>query len=184
MWQRFVWWLFAPAKEWTPVWMSLVPVLSIVASAGTAIFVMFSSRRFTRDQAHWAARESVMPCLAFIQQEDGSIELVNAGKGPAFNVVLRRSLQSIETDRPKRILKITAAESLQPVPPIPAGGQRQVYSFIEDHPYNLFTAQYSNAFNDRFYRTTFNALKASNSFIEVGAIDYGDSEVGREMPEA
>ena len=181
MWQRFVWWLFAPARDWTLVWMNLVPVLSIVASAGTAIFVMVSSRRFTREQAHWTARESVMPCLAFIRQEDGSVVLVNAGKGPAFNVVLRRSLQSIETDRPKQTVKITRAESLRPVPPIPASGQRQVYSFIENRPFNLFTAQYSNAFNDRFYKTTFNALKSTNAFVEVGAIDYGESEIGRNV---
>jgi hypothetical protein len=184
MWQRFVWWLFAPAKEWTLVWMNLIPVLSIVASAGTAIFVMFSSRKFTRDQAHWAARDSVMPCLAFIQQDDGSIDLVNAGKGPAFNVVLRRSLQSVEHGRPKRTLRITAAESLRPVSPIPASGRTKVYSFIEEHEYNLFTAQYSNAFNDRYYKTTFNALKAINSFIGVEAIDYGESEIGREIKDA
>jgi hypothetical protein len=146
--------------------MNLVPVISIVASAGVAIFVMFSSHRFARVQARRALGESIMPCLAFIRESDMSITMMNVGKGPAINILLQRSLQSIMGGDHIE----TRPGEFEPVAPLPVGGRYTIYELAgNSKATNLFAAQYSNMFNDRLYQTVFEGLKSENTFTDLGA---------------
>ncbi len=68
--------------------MDLIPVVSILVSAIVAIFVMLSSRNFSRQQAELAYNQKILANLIFIRRGERLWSLKNIGEGTAFEVAI------------------------------------------------------------------------------------------------
>jgi len=165
MFERFLHWLVSPANQGAVVWMNLLPAIGIMASAITAIYVMLSTRRFQEQQARRSFGESIIPSLAFIEEDNLTLAVVNVGKGPAINIRFDTRLESVQEDGSIESKSVWKART---IPPIPVGGRYIISKAFDSPIMNYYKATYSNLFNDRRYQTIYKGLTRENTFKDLG----------------